>query len=66
MVDDRRVLPAPVEAGHDLHSLGDLGYEGEAAPSPSRTQERPPRPGEQQPNKAHNSLRATGERCQVT
>jgi DDE superfamily endonuclease len=59
------VLPALVEAGHDLRSLGDLGYEGEA--DTITVAFKKPKGGrltllQQQLNTVHNSLRAIGER----
>jgi hypothetical protein len=59
------ILPALVEAGGDLRSLGDLGYEGEA--DTITVAFKKPKHGtltthQQQFNKAHNRLRAIGER----
>ena len=59
------ILPALIEAGHDLRSLGDLGYEGE--PDTITVAFKKPQHGrltgvQQQFNKAHNALRAIGER----
>jgi hypothetical protein len=59
------ILPALTTAGADLRTLGDLGYEGESAtitvaykkPKNGRLT-----PTQQQLNKAHNRLRAIGER----
>jgi hypothetical protein len=59
------ILPALVEAAGDLRTLGDLGYEGESdtitvafkKPKGGRLT-----PEQQLLNKAHNSLRAIGER----
>jgi hypothetical protein len=59
------LLPALTHAGHDLRTLGDLGYEGLAA-TITVAYKRPKNGGlllvQQQFNKAHNSLRAVGER----
>ncbi|MET7427382.1 transposase family protein [Dactylosporangium sp. NPDC005555] len=59
------ILPALTAIGTDLRTLGDLGYEGEA--STITVAFKKPKGGhltlvQQQLNKAHNSLRAIGER----
>ena len=59
------ILPALAEAAEDLRTLGDLGYEGESATITVAFKK--PKGGrlttqQQQLNKAHNSLRAIGER----
>src|SRR5262245_9955986 len=59
------ILPTLVEAGGDLRALGDLGYEGE--PDTITVAFKKPKGGrltvlQQQLNKAHNSIRAIGER----
>jgi hypothetical protein len=61
----REILPALTAAGADLRTLGDLGYEGES--STITVAFKKPKNGrltlaQQQLNKAHNSLRAIGER----
>jgi hypothetical protein len=63
------ILPALTEAGADLRTLGDLGYEG-VADTVTVAFKRPKTGGlllaQQQFNKAHNSLRAManeGTRC---
>ena len=59
------ILPALAQAANDLRTLGDLGYEGEsdtitvAFKKPSNGTLTPV---QQQLNKAHNSVRAIGER----
>jgi hypothetical protein len=59
------ILPALTDAGTDLRTLGDLGYEG-LADTVTVAFKRPKNGGlllvQQQFNKAHNSLRAIGER----
>lgn len=59
------ILPALTAAGADLRTLGDLGYEG-LADTVTVAFKRPKNGGlllvHQQFNKAHNSLRAIGER----
>ena len=59
------ILPALTAAGADLRTLGDLGYEG-LADTVTVAFKRPKNGGlllvQQQFNKAHNSLRAIGER----
>ncbi|MGC4747622.1 transposase family protein [Micromonospora sp. DT201] len=59
------ILPALTEAGADLRTLGDLGYEG-LADTVTVAFKKPKTGGlllaQQQFNKAHNSLRAIGER----
>jgi hypothetical protein len=59
------ILPALAAAGADLRTLGDLGYEG-LADTVTVAFKRPKNGGlllvQQQFNKAHNSLRAIGER----
>jgi hypothetical protein len=59
------ILPGLAEAGSDLRTLGDLGYEGES--DTITVAFKRPKGGElsavqQQFNKAHNGLRAIGER----
>jgi hypothetical protein len=59
------ILPALTAAGSDLRTLGDLGYEGESGTITVAFKK--PKNGklsliQQQLNKAHNSLRAIGER----
>jgi len=59
------ILPTLVEAAGDLRTLGDLGYEGEA--DTITVAFKKPKGGrltaeQQQLNKAHNRLRAIGER----
>ena len=59
------ILPALADAADDLHALGDLGYEGES--DTITVAFKKPRGGrltliQQQLNKAHNSVRAIGER----
>lgn len=59
------ILPALADAGGDLRTLGDLGYEGES--DTITVAFKKPKGGrltliQQQLNKAHNSLRAVGER----
>jgi hypothetical protein len=59
------ILPALVEAGADLRTMGDLGYEGES--DTITVAFKKPKHGElsavqQQFNKAHNGIRAVGER----
>lgn len=59
------ILPALTAAGADLRTLGDLGYEGESCTITVAFKK--PKNGrltlaQQQLNKAHNSLRAIGER----
>ena len=59
------ILPALVEAANNLRTLGDLGYEGES--DTITVAFKKPKGGrltaeQQQLNKAHNSLRAIGER----
>jgi hypothetical protein len=59
------ILPALVQAAGDLRTLGDLGYEGES--DTITVAFKKPKGGrltaeQQQLNKAHNSLRAIGER----
>jgi len=59
------ILPALVQAGDDLRTLGDLGYEGES--DTITVAFKKPKGGrltllQQQLNKAHNSVRAIGER----
>lgn len=59
------MLPTLVEAAGDLRTLGDLGYEGES--DTITVAFKKPKHGtltaaQQQRNKAHNSLRAIGER----
>jgi hypothetical protein len=61
----REILPALTEAAGDLRTLGDLGYEGES--DTITVAFKKPKHGaltavQQQLNKAHNSLRAIGER----
>ena len=60
------ILPALTDAGDDLRTLGDLGYEG-LADTVTVAFKRPKNGGlllvQQQFNKAHNSLRAVGERA---
>jgi hypothetical protein len=61
----REILPTLAEASGDLRTLGDLGYEGEA--DTITVAFKKPKHGtltavQQQLNKAHNSLRAIGER----
>ena len=59
------ILPALTDAGADLRTLGDLGYDG-LADTVTVAFKRPKNGGlllvQQQFNKAHNSLRAIGER----
>lgn len=59
------ILPALTAAGADLRTLGDLGYEG-VADTVTVGFKKPKNSGltllKQQFNKAHNSLRAVGER----
>ncbi len=60
------LLPALTDAAGDLRTLGDLGYEG-LADTITVAYKRPKNGGlllvQQQFNKAHNSLRAVGERA---
>lgn len=59
------ILPALTDAAHDLRTLGDLGYEGES--DTITVAFKKPKGGrltliQQQLNKAHNGIRAIGER----
>jgi hypothetical protein len=61
----RSACPPATTTGSDLRTLGDLGYEGEAGTITVAFKK--PKNGklnliQQQLNKAHNSLRAIGER----
>jgi len=59
------ILPALAEAAGDLRTLGDLGYEGEAdtiTVAFKKPKHATLTAEQQQLNKAHNSLRAIGER----
>jgi hypothetical protein len=59
------ILPALAEAAADLRSLGDLGYEGEAdtiTVAFKKPKDTTLTALQQQFNKAHNSVRAIGER----
>ena len=63
---DREILPALTEASADLRTLGDLGYVGLLG-TVTVAFKKPKNAGltlaKQQFNKAHNSLRAVGERA---
>ncbi|WP_306827492.1 transposase family protein [Catenuloplanes nepalensis] len=63
---DPELLPALTDAADDLRALGDLGYEG-LADTVTVAYKKPKNGGlllvQQQFNKAHNSLRAVGERA---
>jgi DDE superfamily endonuclease len=59
------ILPALAEAGSDLRSLGDLGYEGEAdtiTVAFKKPKDSTLTALQQQFNKTHNGIRAIGER----
>jgi hypothetical protein len=59
------ILPALAEAAGDLRALGDLGYEGEAdtiTVAFKKPKDSTLNVVQQQFNKAHNGLRAIGER----
>jgi len=59
------ILPTLAEAAGDLRSLGDLGYEGEAdtiTVAFKKPKDSNLNPLQQQFNKAHTGVRASGER----